>query len=288
MYQFATSDQMKLKLTILAQIKKRQIQRAYLIWYNEASKNSIIAKYNKLKAYALKLLRKRSPGRAPKIEIKSVKSPKTPEIEEKGAPAPMYTERAKTSSTDKQFLLKTFSFPKKPKEQATPSTKEHTPNRRTPVKRNTSAPPKSPKNLFDKIRNDLQQKALRSDTPTERKSIEIGERLFRNAEVINKKKEILRSNSKENYSFKPKILESTHKWLNKRDGKADQAKKEQVAIVSCSEVMTSRANRFGFLKTFDPECNMADQSNEELEVALGESSEKRTNTSSEIIWMAGG
>lgn len=227
------------------------------------SKKAFGEKYSKLKAYTLKLLRKRSPGRAPKIEIKSVKLPKQQDHEEKGAPAPIYTDREKNPPTEKQSLSKTLNLSKKATKEIHTLANDISPQNKRIMKRNTSVPAKSPQNLFDKIKTDLQQKACRSDTPTERKSVEIGERLFKNAELMLKKKEILRIDSKVSYTFMPRISEGTNKWLNRRENRPTKIK-EQVAIVSCADAVGTKHQRLGFLKSMNTDLGKIDQSSDEL------------------------
>ncbi|CAG9332045.1 unnamed protein product [Blepharisma stoltei] len=263
MSQSTTLDFLRPKLAILIQIKKRQLQRAYLKWYNEALRKVMAEKHGKLKAYTLKLLNKRSPVRPSKVGLKSVKFPEALESEEIDAPALIYTDRLKISPTEKQLLINTFDISKENKHDSALSTKASTPDNKHYIKRNSSAPSKSPKNLFDKIRNDLQQKASRPDTPTDQKPIEIGERLFRHAEIINKKKEILRNSNKINYPFSPKISDSTNKWLIKREYRINKPKEDPIAIVSCAEAMSDRVSRLGFLRTMNPNFNLIEQ-NEDL------------------------
>ena len=157
------SQEFKTDLKLLVKIVNKNTTRVLWHWKCQAIKKAASTKYNKLKAYTSRLLRK-TPNKHPKIEIKSVKNKhtlnKSQVAEDKEAPAP-----GTSSQTESQ---KPPPNPYKPHLSRSSTKKamakacKSSPVIKSDTKRNISEPPLSPvkkTNLFEKLRLDLMQKA---------------------------------------------------------------------------------------------------------------------------------
>lgn len=156
-------------LYYLRQVFKRKLLYVFMHWKQQAVHKSTLEKYQKIKSYATKLARIRIAGKAPKIEIKTVRDNKnndigiinTAENKENSKPpisSSIRISRKSISKTNLEFTLGNVTLDGPVKE--------------NPIaeKRNSSVPLcNSASSLLDKLKTDIRQKALRAETPKNRK-----------------------------------------------------------------------------------------------------------------------
>ncbi|CAG9332081.1 unnamed protein product [Blepharisma stoltei] len=154
-------------LLLIKQVFKRKIQRVFIHWQKQAMKKSVYEKYSKLKSYASKLARARVAGKAPKIEIKTVRAQNPTKnndsfsIENKENSRPPRKSSSKPLSKQQSISKPTLEFTLG-NDDTNPIEKEPTQRERRTSSFTTSS---SASSLLDKIKSEMRQKARRSETP---------------------------------------------------------------------------------------------------------------------------
>jgi hypothetical protein len=211
-YKESAQKQVLQTLSLNIDLKQR---RALLYWHSHTSNSALTAQLRRLKGTATQLLKEKQTqqDKAPKIEIKQTKTDET---------------KAKCSHSRSVSRECTADVPPSyPIQKLLQPIKElqHNKCRRQSIEIAVNSP--TNEGFFTKLKTDLQKRAKLVT------SQDVGTRLFKQAQEILKRKELLKESYTPKYSFTPRITPKSERLLLTTMACRDGVN-EEVAVVSSS------------------------------------------------------
>jgi hypothetical protein len=202
-------------------------------WKSQSVLVTAALQYRKLRTYAVKLTREIKENQRVKVEIKSAR------VAESRIPVPRV---ATEKLSEDRHRGRSIS---KDKENERTDLPKATEAKEVRMKRPISVQPKrqSEDSLLTKVQAETRNKAAGFSGRHESKHSQydsecIGQRLYQQAQVMERRREDLRKSMEPEYSFTPQIAQSTEKWLMHKGTKGGKMQQDEVAVVSCSAALS--------------------------------------------------
>lgn len=194
-------------------------------WKAQSGLAAAALQYRKLRTYAVKLTREIKESQRVKVEIKSARTTESRIPVPRVATEKLSEERHRGRSISKDKENERTDIPKA------------TEVKEVRMKRPISVQPKrqAEDSLLTKVQAEARNKvAKHSQCDSEC----IGQRLYQQAQEMEKRREVMRKSMEPEYSFTPQIAQSTEKWLLHKGMKGGKPQQDEVAVVSSSAALS--------------------------------------------------